>query len=129
MGYYNQLQVSAQADPDRIVAWYKSSGKTLPPYLHDWILANDERVWGAIKAWENQPVSKKVAEVITRAPKPATEHVALVRPELTRKQALWLERNQTVLSMTQSDYNVVLGVTLTLGALIFGTVITLWVVS
>lgn len=129
MGYYNNLQVSAQADPDRIVAWYKSSGKTLPPYLHDWLLERDERVWGAIQAWENQPVAKKVGEVIARAPKPASEHVALVRPELTRKQALWLERNKTVLSMTQTDYNTVLGVTIALGVLLVGTVLTVWVMS
>jgi hypothetical protein len=123
MGYYNNLQVSAQADPDRIVAWYKSSGKTLPPYLHDWLLERDERVWGAIKAWENQPVAKKVAEVITRAPKPASEHVAL-QPQ-TRRDARALAQSSEVITFTKSDYRLLVGAVLAFGVTAIG--LLLWI--
>jgi hypothetical protein len=129
MGYYKQLEVSAQADVDRMVAWYQSSGKHLPPYLHKWLLLRDERVWGAIHAWENQANDTQAAEVPVRAPKPATEHVALQAPQITRKQALWLERNQPVMSMTRLGYNTVLGVSLFLSAVLVASVITFVVVS
>ncbi len=109
MGYYKQLEIARQADVDRTIAWYKASGQHLPAYLHAWLLNNDERLEGAIKAWETHPV----------APKPATEHVALQPPQVTRKQLRYLERNKPVVSLTKLDYNVALGVLLSVCALIF----------
>lgn len=114
MGYYKQLEVSQQDDVDRTIAWYKASGQYLPKYLHNWLLLRDERLWGAIQAWEKQPVE----------PKPAADHVALQAPQITRKQALWLERNKTVVSLTNRDYNTILGVLVGTVAVIVAIAVT-----
>ncbi len=94
MGYYKQLEISQQADVDRIVQWYKAHRDVLPPYVLEWVHERDERLWALIQRWEND----------TPAPKPASEHVAL-QPE-TRKQARANDRGDVVLA--KSDYRLLM---------------------
>ena len=94
MGYYKQLEISQQADVDRIVQWYKAHRDVLPPYVLEWVHERDERLWALIQRWEND----------TPAPKPASEHVAL-QPQ-TRKQARANDRGDVVLS--KSDYRLLM---------------------
>jgi len=56
VGYYKKLDVAQQDDVERTMAWYQASGKDLPPYLHNWLMLRDERLWGAIYAWEASQV-------------------------------------------------------------------------
>jgi hypothetical protein len=92
MGYYKQLEISQQADVDRIVQWYKAHRDVLPPYVFEWVHERDERLWGLIQRWEND----------TPAPKPASQHVAL-QPE-TRKQA----RATDGVVLSKSDYRLLI---------------------
>ena len=92
MGYYKQLEISQQADVDRIVQWYKAHAKVLPPYVLEWINERDERLWTLIQRWEKLPAQ----------PKPASEHVAL-QPQ-TRKQA----RATDGVVLSKSDYRLLI---------------------
>ena len=118
MGYYKQLDVAQQSDVDRMVAWYHAEANKTPKYLYDWLMAKDERIWSLIDAWETAPVP----------PKPASEHVALRPVEITRKQSLWLERNQPVMTWSKLDYNTALGVLLGVCALVLAAFVTAVVV-
>lgn len=118
MGYYKQQEVAQQSDVDRMVAWYHSEAKNTPKYLYDWLMARDERIWSAIEAWETAPVP----------PKPATEHVALQPVQITRRQALWLERNQPAVSLSKVEYKTALVVLLGVCALVLGAFVAAVVV-
>lgn len=108
MGYYKQLELTQQADVDRIVQWYKAHAKVLPPYVLEWINERDERLWGLIQRWEKQPAQ----------PKPATEHVAL-QPQ-TRRQARELEKSSELIHFTKSDYRLLAGAVLAFGITAIG---------
>jgi hypothetical protein len=123
MGYYNQLGISQQADVDRMVVWYKSSGKYLPPYLHEWLLARDERVWSAIHAWEAQDVATKVSEAIMKSPKPASEHVAL-QLQTRREAADTVKASQTI-TLSKSDYRLIMGAVIVFATMAIG--LLLWI--
>lgn len=120
MGYCNQLGISQQDDVDRMVVWYKASGQNLPPYLHKWLLARDERVWGAIQAWEKQDVATKISEVV-RSPKPASEHVAL-QPQ-TRREA----RATDGVVLSKSDYRLLIWAITGFAVLAIGSLV--WIAS
>lgn len=113
MGYYKQLEITQQADVDRIVQWYKAHAEVLPPYVLEWINERDERLWGLIQRWEKQPAQ----------PKPATEHVAL-QPQ-TRRQTRQLEKSNDLIHFTKSDYWVLVGALGAFGVLAIG--LLLWI--
>lgn len=123
MGYYNQLSISQQDDVDRITVWYKASGKYLPPYLHQWLLASDERVWSAIHAWESQDVATKVSEGIAKSPKPASEHVALQLQ--TRRQATEIAKASQTVTLSKSDYRLIMGAVIGFAFMAIG--LLLWI--
>jgi len=123
MGYYNQLGISQQDDVDRITVWYKASGQYLPPYLHKWLLLRDERVWGAIHAWEAQDVATKVSEAIMKSPKPASEHVALQLQ--TRRQAADTVKASQTITLSKSDYRLIMGAVIVFATMAIG--LLLWI--
>lgn len=105
MGYYKQLEITQQADVDRIVQWYRAHAEVLPTYVLEWINERDERLWGLIQRWEKE----------TPAPKPATEHVAL-QPQ-TRRDARALTKSSEVIEFSKSDYRVFMGAVIGYGVL------------
>jgi len=111
MGYYKQLEISQQADVDRIVQWYKAHRDVLPPYVLEWVHERDERLWGLIQRWEND----------TPAPKPATEHVALQTQ--TRRQARQLANASDVMEFSRSDYRLLVGAVIGYGVLSIGALV------
>lgn len=115
MGYYKQLEISQQADVDRIVSWYKAHAEVLPPYVLEWINERDERLWGLIQRWEKQPAQ----------PKPASEHVAL-QPQ-SRRQARELETASEVITFSKSDYRLLVGAVIAFGVVAIGAL--LWIAS
>lgn len=75
MGYWKNKLISKQERADRIVSWYRYHRDTCPPYLVKYILEDDDRLWGAIQAWETTPFP----------PVPAKRHVSLI-PDNTRAE-------------------------------------------
>jgi len=113
MGYFNKLEVSIQDDVDRLVAWYKAHADELPPYVLEWIVERDERLWALVQRWEKQPAQ----------PKPASEHVAL-QPQ-TRRDARALAKSSEVIEITRSDWRVMLGAVFAFGITAIG--LLLWI--
>ena len=66
VGYYNRLDVEAQAEIDRIVAWY-GSNKDLPDYVLNHILSSKQLLEDVVTLWENGGSRNFTVE----APKPA----------------------------------------------------------
>ena len=108
MGYFNKLEVSIQDDVDRLVAWYKAHADELPPYVLEWIVERDERLWALVQRWEKLPAQ----------PKPASEHVAL-QPQ-SRRQTRELEKSSNLIHFTKSDYWVLVGAVGAFGVLAIG---------
>ena len=113
MGYFNKLEVSIQDDVDRLVSWYRAHADELPPYVLEWIVERDERLWALVQRWEKLPAQ----------PKPASEHVAL-QPE-TRRAAIELEKASEVITFTKSDYRLLFGAVIAFGLLSIGSL--LWI--
>ena len=113
MGYFNKLEVSIQDDVDRLVSWYKAHDGALPPYVLEWIVERDERLWALVQRWERQPAQ----------PKPASEHVALQTQ--TRRQARELDKASEVITCTKSDYRLLVGANLAFGVTAIG--LLLWI--
>jgi hypothetical protein len=113
MGYFNKLEVSVQDDVDRLVTWYKAHADVLPPYVLEWIVERDERLWALVQRWEKQPAE----------PKPASEHVAL-QPQ-TRRDARALAQSSEVITFTKSDYRLLVGAVLAFGVTAIG--LLLWI--
>jgi len=76
MGYFSQQEVETQYDVDRMVAFYRSHREELPQWLLEWIVADSDRFFSAIEAWEEQPYP----------PKPASSHVALQSRDAIRDE-------------------------------------------
>lgn len=115
MGYFNRLEVSIQDDVDRLVSWYRANADELPPYVLEWIVERDERLWALVQRWEKLPAQ----------PKPASEHVAL-QPQ-TRRQAIELETASDVITFSKSDYRILVGAVIAFGVLSIGAL--LWIAS
>lgn len=115
MGYFNKLEVSIQDDVDRLVTWYRAHDGALPPYLLEWIVERDERLWALVQRWEKQPAQ----------PKPASEHVAL-QPQ-SRRQARELGKASDVIEFTKSDYRLLVGAVLAFGVTAIG--LLLWIAT
>jgi hypothetical protein len=113
MGYFNKLEVSMHDDVDRLVTWYRAHADELPPYVLEWIVERDERLWALVQRWERQPAQ----------PKPATEHVAL-QPQ-TRRDARALAQSAEVITFTKSDYRLLVGAVLAFGVTAIG--LLLWI--
>jgi hypothetical protein len=113
MGYFNKLDVSIQDDVDRLVTWYRAHADVLPPYVLEWIVERDERLWALVQRWEKQPAE----------PKPASEHVAL-QPQ-TRRDAKALAQSSEVITFTKSDYRLLVGAVLAFGVTAIG--LLLWI--
>lgn len=82
MGYFSQQEVETQHDVDRMVAFYRSHKDDLPAWLLEWIVADGDRFFSAIEAWEEQPYP----------PKPATSHVALQSRDAIREERAMLRK-------------------------------------
>ena len=108
MGYFNKLEVSVQDDVDRLVQWYRAHADVLPPYVLEWIVERDERLWALVQRWEKLPAK----------PKPASEHVAL-QPQ-SRRQAIELDKAAEVITFTKSDYRLLVGAVLAFGVTAIG---------
>jgi hypothetical protein len=113
MGYFNKLEVSIQDDVDRLVTWYKAHDGALPPYVLEWIVERDERLWALVQRWEKLPAE----------PKPASEHVAL-QPQ-SRRQAIELDKAAEVITFTKSDYRLLVSAVFAFGVLAVG--LLLWI--
>jgi len=113
MGYFNKLEVSIQDDVDRLVSWYKAHDGALPPYVLEWIVERDERLWALVQRWERLPAQ----------PKPASAHVALQTQ--TRRQARELDKTSEVITFTKSDYRLLDGAVLAFGVTAVG--LLLWI--
>ncbi len=113
MGYFNKLEVSVQDDVDRLVTWYKAHADVLPPYVLEWIVERDERLWALVQRWEKLPAK----------PKPASEHVAL-QPQ-SRRDARALAQSSEVITFTKSDYRLLVGAVLAFGVTAIG--LLLWI--
>jgi hypothetical protein len=83
MGYYKNLEVAQAADPDRFYSWYQAHVDALDPAeMQRLVFTNQSELWARIELWESTP-----------APRPASEHVALMPPpRLTRRQLIAMEK-------------------------------------
>lgn len=115
MGYYKNIEIALQDDVDRLVSWYKAHDHALPPYVLEWIVERDERLWPLVRRWEKLPPK----------PKPATEHVAL-QPQ-TRRQVIELDKAVEVITFTKSDYRLLVGAVIAYGVTSIG--LLLWLAS
>jgi hypothetical protein len=113
MGYFNKLEVSIQDDVDRLVQWYRAHADVLPPYVLEWIVERDERLWALVQRWEKQPAQ----------PKPASEHVAL-QPQ-TRRDAKALAKSSEVIEFAKSDWRLLVGAVIGYGLL--SIALLLWI--
>jgi hypothetical protein len=113
MGYFNKLDVSIQDDVDRLVTWYRAHADELPPYVLEWIVERDERLWALVQRWEKQPAQ----------PKPASEHVAL-QPQ-TRRDARALAQSSEVMEFAKSDWRLLVGAVMGYGVL--SIALLLWI--
>jgi hypothetical protein len=86
MGFYNKIDVAFQeamttainsADEELAdtVAWYRAHFEQLPPELMRAILTDEDFFQKALTVWDNERF----------APKPASEHVALQPPTVSRR--------------------------------------------
>ena len=113
MGYFNKLEVSIQDDVDRLAQWYRAHADVLPPYVLEWIVERDERLWALVQRWEKQPAQ----------PKPASEHVAL-QPQ-TRRDARALAQSSEVMEFAKSDWRLLVGAVMGYGVL--SIALLLWI--
>jgi hypothetical protein len=113
MGYFNKLEVSVQDDVDRLVQWYRAHADVLPPYVLEWVVERDERLWALVQRWEKQPAQ----------PKPASEHVAL-QPQ-TRRDARALAQSSEVMEFAKSDWRLLVGAVMGYGVL--SIALLLWI--